>query len=184
MKKTGKYILCCFLFLCLFSAAFAQDKKNEKTTADTNLLLDYQTAYFSQVFGFSVCELFNSRLYDTISEWLGTPYRYAGKQPDGIDCSGFVNMIYKNVYGVFLNGTSLDLYKACRHLKKNKLEEGDLVFFKIHRKQVSHVGVYLGDDKFAHSSVSNGVIVSDLNEPYYKKYFAGGGRVGWEHKNE
>jgi lipoprotein Spr len=62
-------------------------------------------------------------------------------------------------------------------IKKSALKEGDLVFFKIKQKRISHVGVYVGNNKFAHASVQNGVIISDLDEPYYKMYFYKGGRV-------
>lgn len=57
------------------------------------------------------------------------------------------------------------------------MKEGDIVFFKIRQSEVSHVGLYLGNDKFIHSSTSNGVIISDLKEEYYQKYFWGGGRL-------
>lgn len=138
---------------------------------------EYEHAYYSQVLGYKIPEEYNCKLYDEVSCWYGTPYRYSGKNEKGIDCSGFVNMIYDKVYGVSLTGNSFDLYKTSNRIKRNKLKEGDLVFFKIHRKRVSHVGLYLGENKFAHSSVSNGVMISDLDEPYYKKRFAGGGSI-------
>lgn len=176
MKKWFKNILP--VFFCLLTAvAYAQDKKQPAPTADENILTENEEGYYSQVFGFNIPGIFNSRLYDAVSEWLGVPYLYAGKNINGIDCSGFVNMIYQQVYGVFLSGNSLDLFKGAKHLSKEKLAEGDLVFFKIHKRKVSHVGLYLGDNKFVHSSRSNGVIISDLNDSYYKKFFAGGGRV-------
>ena len=173
MKKRKKYIsalVCCML---LSFAAYPQ----KKDKATKNILTENTKGYFAQVLGFDIPDMFNSTLYDTISEWLGTPYRYSGKNGKGIDCSGFVNMVYRSVYGILLNGNSSDLYKSTRHLTKKKLKEGDLVFFKINHRQVSHVGLYLGERKFAHSSTSNGVIISDLDEPYYKKYYAGAGRV-------
>ena len=144
---------------------------------------NYQKEYYSQVFGFAIPDEFNCRLYDEISSWLGTPYRYAGKNEKGIDCSGFVNRIYLNVYGLPLCGNSSVLYQSIDHIKKNKLKEGDLVFFKIHRKRISHVGIYLGENKFVHSSRTNGVIVSDLDDLYYKKRFICGGRLEDERLN-
>jgi lipoprotein Spr len=57
------------------------------------------------------------------------------------------------------------------------MREGDLVFFKIGQNTVSHVGVYLTNDRFVHASTSSGVMISDLKEPYWKKYYAGGGRM-------
>ncbi len=140
-------------------------------------LSQYEQAYYSQVFGYKIPDEFNCKLYDEVSSWLGTPYCYAGKNEKGIDCSGFVNRIYSNVYGIPLTGNSSGLYQSSDHLKKNKLQEGDLVFFKIHRKRISHVGIYLGENKFAHSSRTNGVMVSDLDEPYYKKRFICGGKI-------
>ena len=61
--------------------------------------------------------------------------------------------------------------------RKEELKEGDLVFFKINSKSISHVGVYLGDDKFAHASSSKGVMISNLNEAYWKRYYYKGGRL-------
>jgi len=138
----------------------------------------YQNGYYSQVFGFQVPDKFNSMLYDTLETWLGTPYRAAGMSQSGVDCSGFVTCMYNYVYGLKLNGRRCsDIYKEVEKVDKSELKEGDIVFFKIQHKEVSHVGLYLGNDKFIHSSTSNGVIVSDLNEEYYKKYFWGGGRL-------
>lgn len=164
-------ICCMMLTYCSYS-----QKKEKASEAPPNIISEYAHEYFSQVFGFSVPDIFNRALYDTIAEWLGTPYCYSGKNKNGIDCSGFVNVVYEKVFDILLPGNSKDLFKSSRHLSKNKLKEGDLVFFKIHRRQISHVGLYLGNHKFAHSSTSNGVMISDLDEPYYKKRFAGGGR--------
>ena len=74
-------------------------------------------------------------------------------------------------------GGSKDLWPTVKPIEKNELIEGDILFFKIKKGQISHVGVYLGNNKFAHASVQSGVIISDLNEDYYKKYFFKGGRV-------
>ena len=69
------------------------------------------------------------------------------------------------------------MFEKTRHIKKNKLKPGDLVFFKTRGRNVSHVGIYLGNNKFAHASTSNGVVISDLEENYYAKRFAKGGRI-------
>lgn len=148
-----------------------------KETPSTTILEDYLKGYYSQIFGVDICQILDVDLYSSIENWLGTPYRYAGKSLQGIDCSAFVNKVYENAYCYLLTGNSADLFKQVTHLKKDELREGDLVFFKINRKTISHVGVYLGGDKFAHASLSKGVVISDLNQPYYKKYFVNGGRV-------
>lgn len=116
-------------------------------------------------------------LFYKTCEWMGVRYCYAGDTRKGIDCSGFSQMLYKEVYCITLSGSSKSMWKAVRPVKKDSLQEGDLVFFKIKKGQVSHVGVYLGRNQVAHASVRAGVIISDLNEPYYKKYYFSGGRL-------
>ena len=152
----------------------------EKAQTETGFFDEYVKGYYSQVFGIDITGIMNVDLYASIEKWLGTPYRYAGKSLEGIDCSSFVNKIYESAYCYLLTGNSADLFKKVTPLPLNKLAEGDLVFFKINRKTISHVGVYLGDNKFAHASRTKGVVISDLNHPYYKKYFVKGGRVNFE----
>lgn len=116
-------------------------------------------------------------LYYQVYDWLGTRYKYSGNSKKGIDCSGFVSEMYKNTYCIDLNGSSGSIYTQVKPVEKCELREGDILFFKIRRNQISHVGVYLGNNKFAHASVHSGVIVSDLDEQYYKRYFYKGGRL-------
>lgn len=116
-------------------------------------------------------------LYYQVYDWLGTRYKYSGDTKSGIDCSGFVNKMYENAYCITLNGGSKDIWKAVCPVEKCDLKEGDILFFKIKKGQISHVGIYLGNNKFAHASVKKGVIVSDLDEEYYKKRFYMGGRM-------
>ncbi|MBL7884146.1 MAG: C40 family peptidase [Bacteroidia bacterium] len=116
-------------------------------------------------------------LYYQVYDWVGTRYKYAGKTKKGIDCSGFAGTMYKQVFCIDLNGGSKDIYKQIKPIESMELKEGDLLFFKIKKGQISHVGVYLGNNKFAHASVHSGVIISDLNEPYYKKHFFTAGRL-------
>jgi len=116
-------------------------------------------------------------LYYQVYDWVGTRYKYAGNTKKGIDCSGFVCEMYRNTYCINLRGGSKDLWPAVKPIEKKDLQEGDILFFKIKKGQISHVGVYLGNNKFAHASVQSGVIISDLDEEYYKKYFFKGGRI-------
>jgi lipoprotein Spr len=85
--------------------------------------------------------------------------------------------MYKDVYCIQLSGGSRDIYPLVIPVEKSDLQEGDILFFKIKKGQISHVGVYLGNNKFAHAAVNGGVIVSDLDEDYYKRYFYKGGRM-------
>lgn len=131
---------------------------------------------YAKKLGVSPDEVENIILYKFVDDWIGVKYRYGGSDQRGVDCSGFANALYSNVYKKQLERRSKDIYKSCRHFGKRKLKEGDLVFFNIEGKKYSHIGVYLQNDKFVHASTSKGVIISDLNNPYYKKYFFKGGR--------
>ena len=120
----------------------------------------------------------NHRLYLEAASWLGTPYRAGGISKRGTDCSGLSMQLYRTVYGLSLpHNTALQL-KACRRVRRHKLREGDLVFFKSPSsgRRVAHVGVYLKGGKFIHASSSRGVMVSSLREAYYKRYWLRGGR--------
>jgi hypothetical protein len=115
-------------------------------------------------------------LYEKILEWMGTPYRFGGNSKKGIDCSRLVMQLTNGIYYDTINGSAATLYEASYKLDREDLSEGDLVFFKINKSYVSHVGVYLQKDLFVHATRGKGVMVSSLNESYYKKYFFGGGR--------
>jgi len=121
--------------------------------------------------------LSNLKLFAFIDDWYGTPYRFGGSSKDGIDCSAFAGNLMTAVFGIGLPRMAKEQYKACEHVQKNNLEEGDLVFFHTTRKGISHVGVYLGNNKFVHASLNYGVTISDLTDGYYARAFRGGGRT-------
>ena len=130
-------------------------------------------------FGMEMSSDDNIKLYEEIKNWIGVPYRYGGNTSKGVDCSGFVVNVYKNVYRIKLQRSSELIYKKnCDKIKKSKLQEGDLVFFKTgKKKRINHVGIYLKNGKFVHTSTSRGVIISSLDEDYYRKNFMQAGRV-------
>lgn len=120
-------------------------------------------------------------LYSFVADWLHTPYRYGGTSQKGTDCSGFTYRLYKTVYDTDLGRqSSASMMAATERVDKKDLQEGDLVFFNIRNRRggrASHVGVYLKDGKFVHASTQNGVIISRLSEPYYRRTYLGAGRV-------
>ncbi len=119
----------------------------------------------------------NRKLYAAIDSWYGTPYQYGGCSTSGVDCSCFVGNIFKTVYGITLNRIAADILKNMdKTVSRKNLREGDVVFFTNSKGKVSHVGIYLKDDMFVHSSTSNGVIVSSLDNSYWKSHFYKGGR--------
>lgn len=133
-------------------------------------------AYFAEI-GLPLDSCSNPQLFATVCEWTDVPYKYARCSKSGVDCSGLSKQIYRSVYNLDLKGGSRDLYHKCQPVPKEALIEGDFVFFKIYSDRISHVGVYLGNNKFVHASTKRGVIVSDLDETYYKKRFFRGGRI-------
>lgn len=121
----------------------------------------------------------NIPLYVECMKWLDVPYKYGGSTKKGSDCSGFVNQIYKNVYQVKLPRSTAEIYKKYNKVNSNKLQTGDLIFFATgkNKKKPSHVGIYLKDQKFIHASTQKGVIVTDLDDKYYKSRKLKGVRV-------
>lgn len=122
-------------------------------------------------------QLTDARQLGFIDDWYGTRYKYGGSDRGGVDCSGFVQAFMSSIYGIALPRTSVEQYHEVKHVKRGQLREGDLVFFHTIRRSVSHVGVYLRNNKFVHASTSNGVTISDLDEEYYSRRFVAGGRA-------
>lgn len=113
---------------------------------------------------------------DRAQDLIGTPYCFSGSTPDCFDCSGFVGHCFA-VTGRAMPRTSRDLFAAGRSVDLDELLAGDLVFFSTSNGPVNHVGIYLADAKFIHSSTSNGVMISSLNESYWRTRLKGARRV-------
>lgn len=131
---------------------------------------------YAQLMDVEVEALSNTKLYEAIEEWWGTRYRYGGTTKKGIDCSAFTGTMYNQAYNITLPRTARDQFAQCDKIDRDALQEGDLVFFNT-RGGVSHVGLYLGNGYFAHSSTRSGVTISSLDEDYYSRKYIGGGRI-------
>lgn len=117
-------------------------------------------------------------MMDFVMEWLGTPYRFGGDSPRGIDCSAFTRRAYRNILGIEIPRTANYQYAVGEEIPIEDLEFGDLVFFRTrYYAPITHVGIYLGDDLFAHASSRNGVTVSSLTSGYYSRKYRGAKRL-------
>lgn len=134
-------------------------------------------ASYAEVLGVRPNELANPRLYELIDQWMGVPHRSGGTDRRGMDCSAFVGMVMNDVYGKTLPRTSRDMAQQIKRKYERQLKEGDLVFFSFGKRNIDHVGIYLNNNKFVHVSTSRGVIISDLRDTWYYRYFTRAGTV-------
>lgn len=131
---------------------------------------------YAQLLDIDVELVTNTKLYTVIDQWWATRYRYGGTTKKGIDCSAFTGALISETYCITLPRTARDQYAESEKINRENLQEGDLVFFNT-RGGVSHVGVYLANGYFVHSSVHGGVTINSLDEDYYNRKYIGGGRV-------
>jgi cell wall-associated NlpC family hydrolase len=118
-----------------------------------------------------------SRMMREISRHMGIRYTLGGSSDQGMDCSGYTMVVYKNSIGKELPRSSLEQSKLGAAVGTDDLKFGDLVFFNTTGEPASHVGIYLGDDLFAHASVSLGVTISSLQSSYFQKRYEGARRL-------
>ncbi|MBN1637481.1 MAG: C40 family peptidase [Ignavibacteriales bacterium] len=110
--------------------------------------------------------------------YIGTPYKYGGNNLNGIDCSGFTTNVYKNALNYKLPRTAREQFSVGENVEKYELKFGDLVFFDTQINSFpGHVGIYIGDNSFVHSSSKNGVIISSLETNYYNTKYVGARRI-------
>ncbi len=130
---------------------------------------------YATILGVSARDLKNKELYSFIDSWMGSPHRMGGTNRSGVDCSGFVGLLYHNVYNKDLPRSSREMGTSVKRKYLKDLKEGDLVFFSFGGRQIDHVGVYLRNSKFVHVSTRKGVIISDIKDSWYHKYFVRSG---------
>lgn len=117
-----------------------------------------------------------SRLMDQYSDWKGVRYRMGGTSKRGIDCSAFVQTTFREQFGLDLPRSTYEQEDTGKSIQRGKLRPGDLVLFRS-GSTGRHVGIYLGNDNFVHASTSSGVMISNLNEAYWKNRYRDARRV-------
>ena len=156
------------------SLGLGQDQKATKLLSDEQ---EYKVDYLNEVIGIALeYTPISLKLYEFVFDWIGKPYRFGGESKKGIDCSALTKELYNKVFEIYIPRNSLQQYKYVQSINKNDLQTGDLVFFKIKSKTITHVGIYLGDNKFIQSSKA-GVNIASLEQEYWSKYYYKGGRV-------
>ena len=114
---------------------------------------------------------------DAAESRLGAPYRYGGAGPDAFDCSGLVTYAYRQL-GVAVPRTAAQQFAAATPVPRGDLRPGDLVFFRLDGREVSHVGIYAGDERFVHAPQSGGSVrMARLDDEYFRRRYAGAGRL-------
>jgi cell wall-associated NlpC family hydrolase len=110
---------------------------------------------------------------------LGIRYKYGGTTPEnGLDCSGLVRYVFKETWGTDLPRTSREISQLGQRIDKQDLRPGDLVFYNTRRRGFSHVGIYLGDNKFIHSPAAGGEVrIENMDTRYWKRRFNGARRI-------
>jgi hypothetical protein len=143
------------------------------TTIETCTPLQFK---YAQLMDMEVEAVTSFDLFNFIEDWWAVRYRYGGTTKRGVDCSSYTGQLINAVFGYTLPRTAREQYRVTQRVKRDELAEGDLVFFNT-RGGVSHVGVYVGNGRFTHSSCHSGVTISSLDDPYYSRKYIGGGRI-------
>lgn len=191
MKKIV-FILCCLLPLSAFSQQVRKDtiiilttepikKTNKNEIVKNDVKKDLQYTWLQKKYAEKLrvqpAEIKNTDLYNFVEEWYGTRYVYGGTTKKGVDCSSFVQHAISCIFDKKMERTAYSQHQTTNFVKKEELQEGDLVFFRTSYNRISHVGLYLQNGYFVHASSSRGVMISSINENYWSKIYAGGGRV-------
>jgi cell wall-associated NlpC family hydrolase len=112
------------------------------------------------------------RMMDVINRLKGVPYLWGGLTEKGMDCSGFVMAVFWKAEKIQLPHNSREMASYGVGVSRAALRVGDLVFFKIHSYRINHVGIYVGEGRFAHASWIGGVTITNLDDPYYRDKYA------------
>jgi cell wall-associated NlpC family hydrolase len=132
---------------------------------------------YAIVFDATVEKMTDTAMLQSIDQWWGTKYCLGGSSKNCVDCSAFTKAVLKDVFNADMPRTAQEQYEATERIEMEELKEGDLVFFYTSGRRISHVGIYIMNNKFVHAAASQGVSVSDLNDAYWKERYRGAGRI-------
>lgn len=158
----------------------AELEREDDVTVDIDAFTSLWLSYVDQEGGtLTESGIPKQKVIDVVMDWLGTRYQYGGMTRSGIDCSAFTRMVFESTAKVTLPRSAAQQVAVGKTVsKRSELQFGDLVFFNTRRRvAVGHVGIYLGDDLFAHSSSRYGVTISSLKSTYYGKRLIGARRL-------
>ncbi len=173
IKFKTRYFLCILLALSSASCAAV-----EPASANTEAQADIQ----SQATQYENEGNWSVRAREVLVNALsltGVRYKYGGNTPEtGFDCSGFVRYVFKQATSLTLPHSALAISQLGKTVPKNELQPGDLVFFNTLKSTFSHVGIYLGNNRFIHSPSSGGQVrVENMQDSYWLKHFNGAQRM-------
>lgn len=151
-------------------------KKEKISRNDDAENLSFLQIKYAVLLNITAEQVKNTKMFEFIDDWYGTPYRLGGSTKTGIDCSAFTQFLFTSVYGLSIPRTAREQYNLTNRISRTELKEGDLIFFNT-RGGISHVGVYLQNNKFVHASTSGGVMISDVFDEYWARKFVGVGRL-------
>jgi hypothetical protein len=183
--RASRLLLICFsgFFLMMLSCSSSKKTKGRVDVVETleDPAFVPTKVKYARMIGVPPDSIKNKKLYSFIEEWINTPYLWGGTDKKGIDCSGFIQKLFQEVYRIDIPRTSVDQFftQSVDKFRSVKFcHEGDLVFFKTtDDRLISHVGVYLQNNMFVNSSSSKGVSIANLQDPYWKSNYVACGRL-------
>ena len=158
MKRIAFIIMCLFLTGC---STIQTHKPTTKNKQNTENVIKIQS------------NVAKNEIIKNYNKWHGTKYKLGGNNKHGIDCSAFVGKIYKDSFNLNLRRATAELKYEWKKIKKENLKFGDMVFFR----KNAHVGIYVGNGEFIHSSTKKGVTKSSLIDGYYATQYTQARRI-------
>lgn len=162
-RRFDIFYVVCFFTLLLFLSSSAEGKQKPSSSTSQN-----------QSFTANNSDIKETHIQNELEKYLGVRYKRGGTTTQGLDCSGFARLIYKNIFGVELPHNASSQYKHpasfLTKVPSNDLQTGDLIFFAStsKKKRINHVGIYLSDRKFIHAELQRGIIISSLDEHHWQ----------------